>query len=108
MSSRMGYTRLHVWHLSPEPSGKSFTGALQRGHTKISSKSCRTAMQSLRAEVRRECDFIKVAARAANRCGVTSWIFREFQSRLYRAATCSLDFAYFDAGVPSSLGLDPA
>jgi hypothetical protein len=40
----MGYTLLHAWHLSPEPSAKSFTGALQRGHTKISSKSCRTAM----------------------------------------------------------------
>ena len=61
---------------------------------------------SLRAEVRRECDFSKATARAATR--VTSWIFREFQFRLYRAATCFLDFAYFDAGVPSSLALDPA
>src|ERR1700730_17415836 len=46
MSSRMGYTRLHVSHLSPEPSGKSSTGSLHKVHTKISIKSCRSAIQA--------------------------------------------------------------
>src|SRR5437867_2838893 len=44
MSSLIGYTRLHVPHLSAVPFLTSVTGVLQLGHARISSSSGSTAM----------------------------------------------------------------
>src|SRR4029077_8829503 len=44
MSSLMGYTRLHVPHLSAVPFLTSTTGVLQLGHARISSSSWSTGM----------------------------------------------------------------
>src|SRR3954453_971003 len=47
MSSLIGYTRLHVAHLSAAPLWTGVTGVLQFGHARISSSSGSTAMQGL-------------------------------------------------------------
>jgi hypothetical protein len=47
MSSLIGYTRLHVAHLSAVPSLISITGVLQLGQARISSSSGSTAMPEL-------------------------------------------------------------
>src|SRR5262245_56299691 len=47
MSSLMGYTRLHVSHLSAEPFLTSVTGVLQFGHARISSSSGSTAIAGI-------------------------------------------------------------
>src|SRR5262245_13794118 len=47
MSSLIGYTRLHVAHLSAVPFFTSVTGVLQFGHARISSSSRSTAMRGL-------------------------------------------------------------
>jgi hypothetical protein len=39
MLSLIGYTRWHLMHFNPLPSAFKLTGSLQRGQTKISSKS---------------------------------------------------------------------
>src|SRR6266852_4180924 len=44
MSSLIGYTRLHVAHLSAVPFLTSVTGVLQLGHARISSSSGSTGM----------------------------------------------------------------
>src|SRR5712692_3123211 len=47
MSSLIGYTRLHVPHLSAVPFLTSVTGVLQLGHARISSSSGSTDMAEL-------------------------------------------------------------
>src|SRR3954447_14179581 len=49
MSSLIGYTRLHVAHLSAAPLWTGVTGVLQLGHARISSSSGSTAMRGLYA-----------------------------------------------------------
>src|SRR6267378_8368553 len=44
MSSRIGYTRRHWLHFRPCPLSRGFTGALQRGQTRIFRSSGLTAM----------------------------------------------------------------
>src|SRR5262245_50713795 len=46
MSSLIGYTRLHVAHLSAAPFLTSVTGVLQLGHARISSNSGSTGMRT--------------------------------------------------------------
>lgn len=47
MSSLIGYTRLHVPHLSALPFLTSVTGVLHSGHARISSNSGSTAMRGI-------------------------------------------------------------